>query len=330
MRAIKETGNELVAAVDKHDNVGVLDSYFPGCHFFTEFERFDRHIDKLRRSSELDYISICSPNYLHDAHIRFALRNKTHAICEKPLVLNPRNLETLREYENEYGKKVHTILQLRYQDTVAALKREFEGSQSRKANVTFSYITARGNWYDSSWKSDSTRSGGVVTNIGIHLFDMLQFIFGPVERSSVHVLESRAASGFLELEKARVRWFLSINERDLPSHVRAEKKTSYRSLVIDDKPRELSDGFTNLHTRSYQEILEGRGFGIDDALPAISLVASIRDATPALQTSEAHPLVCGPSGLQLERMQVEESDDERAIPQQQQQRQGPSVRSEIR
>lgn len=313
MRAIKETGGDLVAAVDKHDNVGVLDSYFPQCHFFTEFERFDRHVDKLRRGSGVDYVSICSPNYLHDAHIRFALRSHADAICEKPLVLNLRNLETLKEYESEYGKKVHTILQLRYQDTVAALKSEFAAACSGKADVTFTYITARGNWYDSSWKSDPARSGGVVTNIGIHLFDMLQHIFGSVERSSVHLLEARRASGFLELEKARVRWFLSINEGDLPSQVRAEKKASFRSLIINGKMQELSDGFTNLHTRSYQEILEGRGFGIDDAIPAISLVASIRDSQTTASGAEAHPMLS--NGLiKLEQIRRIEKDDDRAIP----------------
>ncbi len=278
MKAIKETGNNLVAALDKHDNVGILDSYFPGADFFTEFERFDRHIDKLRRQDKkIDYVSICSPNYLHDSHIRFALRHGADAICEKPLVLNPWNAEALMEIEKETGKRVYTILQLRLHPAIIELKKQIEnGPKDKIYNIDLRYITSRGNWYHISWKGDQSKSGGIATNIGIHFFDMLIWIFGSVKSSQVKTHEEDHAEGHLELERARVNWFLSINEQHVPEEARKAGKRTYRSLTIENKELEFSEGFTDLHTVSYNHILKGGGFGIQDALPSLQLVHSIR------------------------------------------------------
>jgi UDP-N-acetyl-2-amino-2-deoxyglucuronate dehydrogenase len=281
LRAIKDTGNNLVAALDKHDNVGVLDSYFPNADFFTEFERFDRHLDKLKRKGEkVDYFSICSPNYLHDSHIRFALRYGAHAICEKPLVLNPWNLDALAEMEIETGKRVYTILQLRLHPSLIGLReRILNGPKDKCYEVDLSYITSRGHWYQSSWKGDQSKAGGIATNIGIHFFDMLIWIFGSVKNIKVDQLQSDHASGSLELERANVRWFLSINDEHLPIEMKAAGKRTYRSLKLAGEEIEFSEGFTDLHTKSYAEILKGNAFGITDAQPSIDLVYKIRNQT---------------------------------------------------
>lgn len=279
LKAIKETGNSLAAALDKHDNVGVLDSYFPNADFFTEFERFDRHLDKLKRKGEkVDYISICSPNYLHDSHIRFALRSGAHAICEKPLVLNPWNLDALSEIERETGNKVFTILQLRLHPSIIALREKvLNGPADKMYDVDLRYITSRGNWYQSSWKGDNAKAGGIATNIGIHFFDMLMWIFGDVGTIHVKALSADHAEGELTLERARVKWFLSINADHLPEKVKSEGKRTFRTLTMEGAEIEFSDGFTDLHTKSYQHILDGKGFGIAEAKPSIQLVYDIRN-----------------------------------------------------
>lgn len=278
MKAIKETGNNLLAAIDKHDNVGILDSYFPDCHFFTEFERFDRHLDKLKRKGQgLDYISICSPNYLHDAHIRYALRYGAHAICEKPLVLNSRNLEALADFEKEFNKKVYTILQLRLHPGIIALRERIKnGAKEKVYDLNLEYMTSRGNWYHASWKGELSKSGGIATNIGIHFFDMLIWIFGDVRSVEVHKHEADHASGQLVLERANVNWFLSINYDHIPKEVREKGKRTYRSLKLEGEEIEFSEGFTDLHTRSYEAILAGEGFGIEDARKSIELVEKLR------------------------------------------------------
>jgi len=282
LRAIKDTGNNLVAALDKHDNVGVLDSYFPNADFFTEFERFDRHLDKLKRKGQkLDYISICSPNYLHDSHIRFALRYGANAICEKPLVLNPWNLEALSEMESETGKSFYTILQLRLHPSLIELHKKIQvGPKDKVYNVELQYITSRGNWYQSSWKGDNSKSGGIATNIGIHFFDMLIWIFGPVKGVRVYTLQADHAAGFLELERANVNWFLSINYDHLAKELKAAGKRTYRSLTLEGEEIEFSEGFTDLHTKSYAEILKGNAFGVKEAKPSIDLVYKIRTQEP--------------------------------------------------
>ena len=285
LKAIRDTGNKLVAAVDPHDNVGILDSYFPDARFFTEFERFDRHIDKLRRSGEaLDYVSITSPNYLHDAHIRFALRSGAQAICEKPLVINPWNLDGLSALEQETGRGVYTILQLRLHPSVIALRervrRAIESDPGCQFEVDLDYVTSRGAWYFSSWKGDARKSGGVITNIGIHFFDMLLWIFGDVRESSVAHLGDESAAGTLRFDNARVRWFLSVSAEHLPESAKARGQRTYRSIRIDGEEVEFSDGFTDLHTASYDDILKGGGFGIAEARPSISLVHRIRTAEP--------------------------------------------------
>lgn len=279
MKAIKETGNNLVAALDKHDNVGILDSYFPNADFFTEFERFDRHLDKLKRKGEkIDYISICSPNYLHDSHIRYALRFGADAICEKPLVLNPWNLDALSEIEKETGRKLYTILQLRLHPSIIALREKVKnGPKDKIYDVDLRYMTSRGNWYHSSWKGDSSKSGGVATNIGIHFFDMLIWIFGDVKKNEVTQLTSETASGYLELERARVQWLLSIDYNQIPEDVRAKGKRTFRSLTMEGEQIEFSDGFTDLHTLSYEEVLKGNGFGLNETRAAIELVYTIRN-----------------------------------------------------
>lgn len=278
MKAIKETGNNLVAALDKHDNVGVLDSYFPNAHFFTEFERFDRHLDKLKRKGQnVDYVSICSPNYLHDSHIRFALKHGADAICEKPLVLNPWNVDALEEIERETGKKIYTILQLRLHPAIIALREKIQnGPKDKIYNVDLRYITSRGNWYHVSWKGDQAKSGGIATNIGIHFFDMLIWIFGSVKRNGVKKHEKDHAQGYLELERARVSWFLSINYDHIPDNVKLSGKRTFRTLTIENEEVEFSEGFTDLHTLSYQQILRGHGFGIADARHSIEVVHTIR------------------------------------------------------
>lgn len=280
MKAIKETGNTLVAALDKHDNVGILDSYFPEADFFTEFERFDRHLDKLKRKGEpVDFISICSPNYLHDAHIRYSLRYGADAICEKPLVLNPWNLDALIEMEKETTKKVFTILQLRLHPSIIALREKIlAGPKDKRYQVDLRYITSRGNWYHSSWKGDITKSGGVATNIGIHFFDMLIWIFGDMKDVVVNTQDQEHASGTLELECASVNWFLSINSNHLPEAAARAGKRTYRSLTMEGQEIEFSEGFTDLHTKSYEEILKGNGFTLQDAYPSIQVAFKLRNA----------------------------------------------------
>lgn len=278
LKAIKETGNNLVAALDKHDNVGILDSYFPEADFFTEFERFDRHLDKLKRKGQkIDYITICSPNYLHDAHIRYALRYGADAICEKPLVLNPWNLDGLMEIEKETGNKVYTILQLRlHPDIIALRERVKNGPRDKVYDIDLQYMTSRGHWYHSSWKGDLSKSGGIATNIGIHFFDMLMWIFGDVKKNEVHKHEMDHASGALQLEQANVKWFLSINYDHIPASMKQKGKRTFRSLTMGNEQIEFSDGFTDLHTKSYEHILSGNGFGAEEARKSIELVTKIR------------------------------------------------------
>lgn len=278
LKAIKDTGNNLVSAMDRFDSVGIIDSYFPHADFFTEFERFDRHIEKLRRQgTPLDYVSICSPNYLHDSHIRFALRHHADAICEKPLVLNPWNVDALADIERETGKKVYTILQLRLHPAIIALRNQVLAAPKDKIfDVDLKYITSRGKWYHHSWKGEEGKSGGIATNIGIHFFDMLMWIFGPNTSLKIEKYEPDHASGFLELQRARVNWFLSINENHLPESVKGQGKRTYRSMKMDGTAVEFSDGFTDLHNTSYQEILNGNGFGLQEARPSIELAHLIR------------------------------------------------------
>jgi UDP-N-acetyl-2-amino-2-deoxyglucuronate dehydrogenase len=292
MKAIKEVGGQLVAAVDKHDCVGVMDSYFPESSFFTEFERFDRHVDKLRRKGEgLDYVSVCTPNYLHDAHIRFGLRSGADVICEKPLVLNPWNIDGLVELEKETGKRVYNILQLRHHPAIIALRdkvsKEFSG---KKYNVDLAYFTSRGKWYMQSWKGELEKSGGIATNIGVHFYDMLTWVFGDVIESVVQLHEKDCAAGYMDLEKARVRWFLSINYDYIPEQIRAQGKRTYRSITMDGQEIEFSEGFTDLHTVSYQAVLNGEGFGLEEARNSIELVHGIRNAEVKGLVGDYHPL----------------------------------------
>lgn len=290
MKAIKASGGDLVVAFDPKDSVGILDSYFPDARFFVEFERFDRHVDKLRRNGEkIDYVSICSPNYLHDAHCRFALRSDADAICEKPLVLNPWNLDALAQLEREHEHRICTILQLRLHPAIKSLKEAVRASTKNEFSVDLTYITPRGPWYHTSWKGDDPKSGGVATNIGIHFFDALIDIFGPVTRSVVHLRDADRCAGYLECGRARVRWYLSIDRHDLPAGSGA-KNPSYRSMTVDGADVEFSSGFTDLHTLSYEEILAGRGFGIQDVRPSIELASDLRSAPIAPNSGEAHPL----------------------------------------
>jgi len=293
MKAIRDTGNELVAAVDPHDSVGVLDSYFPDARFFPQIERFDRHLEKLRRLSEearVHYMSICSPNFLHDAHVRLALRVKAHAICEKPLVINPWNLEQLTELEEDSGCRVYTVLQLRLVPAVVALKERLDATPpGERVEVDLTYITRRGPWYHASWKGSEERSGGIAMNIGIHFFDLLLWLFGGVEASRLHLNRPERMAGVLELERARVRWFLSCAREDLPEDVVAEGGHAYRSLTMDGEAIEFSSGFVDLHTRVYEDILEGGGFGIADAHPSIQLVRAIRETDESAIDADAHP-----------------------------------------
>lgn len=293
MQAIKATRGQLVATLDPKDSVGIIDSYFPDADFFTEFERFDRHIDKRRRASggkAVDYVSICSPNYLHDAHMRFALRSGADAICEKPLVLNPWNIDGLIEIEKEMGHRVHTILQLRLHPAILALREKVKaGPKDRKYEVDLTYITSRGHWYLQSWKGDLNKSGGIATNIGVHFFDMLHFVFGALQQNVVHLSSPTKAAGYLEYEHARVRWFLSVDVNDVPAEQRSEGKRTYRSITANGEAIEFSDGFADLHTRSYEEILAGRGFGLEENRVAIETVAAIRTAQVVGLTGEFHP-----------------------------------------
>lgn len=292
MKAIKETGNNLVAAVDPFDSVGIIDSYFPQAAFFVEFERFDRHLEKLRRKGlGVDYICICSPNYLHDAHIRFALRYGADVICEKPLVLNPWNIDALQEIEQETHHRVNNILQLRLHPKVIALREKIlNGPKDQIYDIDLTYITSRGNWYYTSWKGDERKSGGIATNIGVHFFDMLQWIFGDVKLNYVHLNTHDRAAGFLELQRARVRWFLSINAETIPEELREKGARTYRSLTIQDEEFEFSEGFADLHTISYQHILDGKGFTMEDARNSIQIVYEIRRAENLSPLGEKHPL----------------------------------------
>jgi len=290
MKAIKETKNILVAALDKNDSVGIMDSYFPEADFFTEFERFDRHLEKLKRKKEgIDYLSICSPNYLHDSHIRFGLRLGAAVICEKPLVLNPWNIDALQEIELETGKKVNTILQLRLHPAVKELKNKIEANPSQSYDVDLVYITSRGKWYHTSWKGDVQKSGGVATNIGVHFYDMLGWLFGEVKQNIVHIQQADRVAGFLEYDRARVRYFLSINETTLPPEVVLANKKTYRRMLINKEEFEFSEGFGDLHTISYQHILSGQGFDLESSRRSIETVFQIRNAAPVGLIGDFHP-----------------------------------------
>ena len=295
MKAIKETKNDLVAAFDPYDGVGVLDSYFFDVDFFVEFERFDRHIDKLRRNgNSIDFLTICSPNYLHDSHIRFGLRSGANVICEKPIVLNPWNIDAIQEIEKEAGGKVNTILQLRHHPSIVALKKKVEeGDPNKIYNIDLSYLTSRGNWYYTSWKGDVSKSGGIATNIGVHFFDMLTWIFGKIKSNVVHIHTNECSAGYLELERARVRWFLSINYNSLPQQVKEKGMRTYRSITIDGEEIEFSTGFTDLHTVSYRNILNNQGYRIEDTRQAINIVHQIRNTKPVGIKGDYHPLVKG-------------------------------------
>ena len=291
LKAIKDTGNNLLAALDKHDCVGIMDSHFPNADFFVEFERYDRHFDKLKRQgTKIDFVSICTPNYLHDSHIRFALRQGADAICEKPLVLNPWNLDALEVIEKETGKRVHTILQLRLHPSIIALKKEIEnGPKDKVYDLDLTYITSRGNWYFISWKGDIQKSGGIATNIGVHFFDMLTWIFGEVQESTVHVTQAQKAAGLLRLKNARVRWFLSVDYNDIPETTKLSGKRTYRSINMEGREIEFSEGFTELHTDSYKQIISGNGFGLKDARSSIQTVYTLRNAQPVGLIGDYHP-----------------------------------------
>ena len=295
MQAIKDTGGDLAAAFDPNDSVGIIDSYFPDADFFTEFERFDRHIYKLKRADadkKIDYVSIASPNYLHDSHMRFALRSQADAICEKPLVLNPWNIDGLKEIEADTGHKIHTILQLRLHPAIIALKEKVASNTTiKKYDLDLTYITSRGHWYLQSWKGDTKKSGGIATNIGVHFYDMLHFVFGALQSNTVHHCADIKAAGYLEYEKARVRWFLSVDINDVPAEQRLKGRRTYRSMLLNKEEIEFSDGFTDLHTRSYEEIMAGRGFGLEENRVAIETVATIRTAKPLGVTGEYHPFL---------------------------------------
>jgi len=295
LRAIKETGNRLVAAVDPHDSVGLLDSYFADVSFFTEFERFDRHIEKLRRQGEdqrVHYVSICSPNYLHDAHCRFALRVGADVICEKPVVLNPWNIDALQELEKESGKRIYTVLQLRVHPSLIALKEKLQKEKSSfKKEIILTYVTSRGLWYLISWKGQIEKSGGLATNIGIHFFDLLLWLFGKVEGSEIHLASPTRTAGYMELQNARVKWFLSIEKTDLPEVCKTKGKATFRSITIDGQEVEFSEGFTDLHTIVYRETLAGRGFGLADARPSVVLAHDIRNAKIIGVNEKSHPLM---------------------------------------
>ena len=299
LQAIKATGNTLLAAMDKTDSVGIIDSYFPQAAFFVEYERFDRHLEKLKRKgTNIDYLSVCTPNYLHDAHIRFGLRHGADVICEKPLVLNPWNVDALADITRETGREVYNILQLRLHPSVIALRERVQNSpKDQKYDLDLTYITSRGHWYYASWKGDLAKSGGIATNIGVHFYDMLQWIFGDVRENTVHVHTHDRAAGYLEFEQARVRWFLSINANTLPEEVQQAGKRTYRSIEIGGEQFEFSGGFEDLHTKSYQAILDGQGFPLSEAQAAIEIVHNIRHQQPVGLKGDYHPL----ASLPLER-----------------------------
>lgn len=294
LKAIKDTGNRVVVALDKSDSVGIMDKFFPEASFFTEFERFDRHCEKLRHANspdKVDVVTVCTPNYLHDAHIRFGLRLGADVICEKPIVLNPWNVESLQELEKMSGKKVYTVLQLRYHPTIVALKKKVDkGLKDKIYDVDLTYMTPRGTWYFHSWKADVEKSGGVATNIGVHFFDMLTWIFGDVKATEVHYVDAKKMTGYLQLECARVRWLLSLDRNDLPKE-NLDGNKPYRLITIDGEALEFSDGFTDLHTQVYEQTLAGNGFRIKDALPSIKIVSDIRYKEPVVPTKDKqHPL----------------------------------------
>ncbi len=295
MKAIMETGNDLVAALDPYDGIGIMDSHFPQASFFTEFERFDRFIDKYHRENDkkIDFISITTPNYLHDAHIRFALKNGCDAICEKPLVLNPHNIDQLKTIEQETDKKVNNILQLRLHPSIIALKekvsRELEKNPDKIYDIDLTYLTSRGKWYFVSWKGDESKSGGIASNIGVHFYDMLSWIFGEVKENVVHLKQADANAGLLRLKNANVRWFLSVNYDYIPEDIKAEGQTTYRSITVEGEEIEFSGGFRDLHTRSYEEILKGNGFGLDEAYGSINIVSQIRKMAPIGLKNDYHP-----------------------------------------
>ncbi|MDF7774714.1 Gfo/Idh/MocA family oxidoreductase [Sphingomonas sp. AOB5] len=295
MSAVRDTGNRITVAYDVNDSVGIIDSYFPDADFFTEFERFDRHIYNLTRGTHenaIDYMAICSPNYLHDAHCRFAMRSGADAICEKPIVLNPWNLDGLLEMEQATGRHVHTILQLRLHPAIVALREKVQGeARNTKHEVDLTYITSRGHWYMQSWKADVPKSGGIATNIGVHFFDMLHYIFGALQANEVHWHDDRHAAGYLEYEHARVRWFMSIDIDDVPAEARAKGQRTWRSITVDGEEIEFSGGFTDLHTRSYEEILAGRSFGLETNRTAVEAVSHIRSAAVTPGSSMEHPFV---------------------------------------
>jgi UDP-N-acetyl-2-amino-2-deoxyglucuronate dehydrogenase len=293
LHAIKETGNNLLASLDKFDSVGRIDSYFPESDFFVEFERFDRHFDKLKRTgTKIDYVSICSPNYLHDSHIRFALRQQAEAICEKPIVLNPWNIDALQEIENETGRKIYTVLQLRLHPKILELRDKIRnGPKGKIYDIDMTYITSRGNWYSISWKGDIQKSGGVATNIGIHFFDMLSWIFGDTRKNIVHISEPHKAAGYLELENARVRWFLSLDYDDIPVKSKEAGKRTFRTITVDGEEIEFSEGFADLHTLTYKEILAGRGFGLKEARQSVEIAYTIRNSKPVGLQGDYHPIL---------------------------------------
>lgn len=292
MKAIKDTGNRLIAALDPNDSVGIIDSFFPEADFFLQPERFDRHMDKLRRQGEnkVDFVSICSPNFLHDSHIRLALRNQANAICEKPIVLNPWNIDALEDIEKETGFRIYNILQLRLHPQIIALKEKIQNGPADKIyDLDLTYITSRGKWYHYSWKGDVEKSGGLATNIGVHFFDMLGFVFGKIRLVAVHHSSPTVVAGFLQYDKARVRWFLSIDPKYLPEEIAAKGQRTYRSILIDSKEFEFSEGFTDLHTRIYEDILAGGGYGLEDARQSVEIVYQIRNAKPFGRMGDFHP-----------------------------------------
>ena len=293
LKAIKDTGNNLLASLDRFDSVGLLDAYFPKSDFFVEFERFDRHFDKLKRTgTKIDYVSICSPNYLHDSHIRFALRHHADAICEKPIVLNPWNIDALQEIEKETGHMIYTVLQLRLHPKIVELRdRIRNGPKDKVYDVDLTYITSRGNWYYISWKGDIQKSGGIATNIGIHFFDMLGWIFGEVKNNVVNISEPTKAGGYLELKNARVRWFLSLDYNDIPKETKEKGQRTFRSITVEGEEVEFSEGFTDLHTSTYREIIDGRGFGLEEVRQSVVAAHTIRNAKPIGLQGNYHPIL---------------------------------------
>lgn len=296
LKAIKETGNNLIVALDKNDSVGIMDSYFPQCSFYTEYERFDRFVEKIKHTEDkLDFVTVCTPNYLHDSHIRFGLRAGADVICEKPLVLNPWNIDALQKMEEQTGKKVYNILQLRLHPAIIEWKNMIDnGPKDKVYDVDLTYITSRGLWYYTSWKGDSSKSGGVATNIGVHFYDMLSWIFGNIQENIVHIYEHDRAAGLLRFEKARVRYFMSINADTLPKQALEQGKRTYRKMEMDGKEIEFSDGFTELHTESYKKILAGEGFGLDQAYQSIKIVHDIRNTRAIGLKGDYHPLAALP------------------------------------